>query len=64
MATAQRSPAFFNRRGNVRTVKSRGSRLGVSSVHLSGVETEASGRARTLYAEATVLPGAFWPKST
>ena len=52
-----------NRPGTVATVNRSGRQSGTSS-HRSGVDTRASGVARTEYAEATVRSLAFWLKST
>ena len=52
-----------NRSGTVATVNCSG-RQPVTSSHRSGVDTRASGSARTEYAEATVRSLAFWLKST
>ena len=52
-----------NRSGTVATVNAAGSQSATSSQR-SGVETRASGVARTEYADATVRSLAFWLKST
>src|SRR2546421_10616462 len=53
------SPIFANRFGIVRTVKSPASQSG-TSCQWSGVDTRASGRGRTEYAEQVVRSLAFW----
>ena len=60
---AHGSPMSAKRCGTVATVKSAGSQSATSS-HRRGVETRASGVARTEYADATVRSLAFWLKST
>jgi len=53
------SPRAANRFGIVRTVKSAGSQS-ETSCQWSGVDTRASGRGRTEYAEQVVRSFAFW----
>ena len=57
------SPTRANRSSTVGTVNCSGRQPGTSSQG-SGVDTRASGVARTEYAEATVRSLAFWLKST
>ena len=57
------SPISAKRAGTVATVNASGLQSGTSSQR-SGVDTRASGRERTEYAEATVRSLAFWLKST
>ena len=60
---AHGSPVSAKRAGTVASVWSSGRTAGTSSQR-SGVDTRASGVARTEYAEATVRSLAFWLKST
>src|SRR5262249_36144553 len=53
------SAAFANRLGTVKIVKSAGSQS-ATSLQSSGVDTRASGRGRTEYAEHVVRSLAFW----
>src|SRR5437899_309182 len=56
----QRSPSFLTRAGTFFTVKS-AMRMPFSiSIHVTGVETVASGRGRGEYTDASVLPQRFW----
>ena len=60
---SQGSPCSSKRFGTAAIVNSSG-RQSATSFQNSGVDTRASGVARTEYAEATVRSKAFWLKST
>ena len=64
IASPHRSPARVSRAGMVLTVNASIRRRLVSSRGRSGADTDAAGRALTLYGAAMLLPRAFCNAST